>query len=561
MSAFRVAALLIPAIMVVDVGALLPISEPLKTQQSILMPSQIQLKFRKQTQMKAAIPVDDLFVNDNSMSLVPSQVSGAKHRKKGSSAKIGTSKRDGDNSVDQTKKKPVQAKPKSQQIKNRNNNNRNKKPNNSNNKNNKRRKRHSGNLPDVLWRHIPLEDVRKHPLFVPLPEPESIRHLESMEDVRNFRQESWQWDVLHQGRMTTSQAVAALGFLEPKAGGILGVPKGLRRGGEGAYYRLRAPAVTRTLEEMNARLCVDDEDDSNTSPDNEANKEEDRPCWTQPSNYPFAAKYMVQITEKDYRARKRIASQYATSQKNRWSIRMVWGNVQEATSLLTALNYFWKHDNNVIMKEVGMCGAGLQFNKTYTSSGLILGATPDAVLCHSDGRIEAVEVKNHCPFLPNANRYPTSNNYNATKFKETDKNAFRLSRQTLSKEDSIMSQYIPQLMMEMLCLGENCESAIMVRQTATHGSLVLRIRRNNEWIDEMIYWLERFYCDFVENEEPPPRNFFLEGGDPDDQARYKKFLDLTKHVQDEVELLEHIPHRSVQRATAKLGVSTSLFLD
>ena len=86
-----------------------------------------------------------------------------------------------------------------------------------------------------------------------------------MEDVRNFRQESWQWDVLHQGRMTTSQAVAALGFLEPKAGRILGVPRGLRRGGEGAYYRLRTPAVTRTLEEMNARLCEDDDDSDDDS--------------------------------------------------------------------------------------------------------------------------------------------------------------------------------------------------------------------------------------------------------------------------------------------------------
>ena len=124
-----------------------------------------------------------------------------------------------------------------------------------------------------------------------------------------------------------------------------------------------------------------------------------------------------------------------------------------------------------------------------------------------------------------------------------------------------MCQYIPQLMMEMLCLGENCESAIMVRQTATTGSLVLRVLRNNEWIEEMIYWLERFNNDFVKQEEPPPQNFFLEGGDPVDRKRYREFLELTKRVQDDVELLEHIPHRSVQRATAKQSVSMNLFLD
>jgi len=549
MSVFRVAALVI-SIMVVDVTALLPSSQHPLTQQSMLTPSQIPLKIRKQTH-KSAISVDDLFVDDVSMSLVPSQVSGARYRKP-SSTKIGNSSRDGDKSADHSKKK------KEEKQKSQHNNNRNRKTNNNNSRSNKmKRKRNSGNLPDVLWRHIPLEDIRKHPLFVPLPEPETIHKLETMEDVRNFRQESWQWDVLHQGRMTTSQAVAALGFLEPKAGGILGVPRGLRRGGEGAYYRLRTPAVTRTLEEMNARLCEDD-DDSDSSRDQEE-KKDDRPCWTQPDNYPFAAKYMVQITENEHRKRKQIANNYVNSQKNQWSIRMVWGNVQEATSLLTALNYFWKNDKNVIMKEVGMCGAGLQFNRTE-STGLILGATPDAVLCHSDGRIEAVEVKNHCPFIPNTNRF-ARNNIIDNKSNQTNSNAFRLSRQTLNKTDSVMCQYIPQLMMEMLCLGENCESAIMVRQTATTGSLVLRVQRNNEWIEEMIYWLERFCNDFVEQEEPPPQNFFLEGGDPVDRKRYREFLELTKRVQDDVELLEHIPHRSIQRATAKPSVSMNLFLD
>ena len=124
-----------------------------------------------------------------------------------------------------------------------------------------------------------------------------------------------------------------------------------------------------------------------------------------------------------------------------------------------------------------------------------------------------------------------------------------------------MCQYIPQLMMEMLCLGENCESAIMVRQTATNGSLILRIKRDNDWIEEMLYWLDRFYQDFVQQEIPPPENFFLEGGDPVDQARYKKFLELTKRIESEVELLEHVPHRAVQRATAKYPVSMDLFFD
>lgn len=496
------------------------------------------------------------------MSLVPSQISGAIYHNV-SSTKIATSAMEADD-VDNPKKS---GQPKEEIATKRFRNSNTVSGSDSKNspklngaKGSRRKKLNSGDLPDVLWRHIPLEHVRKHPLFVPLPEPESIHHLESMEDVRNFRQESWQWDVLHEGRMTTSQAVAALGFLEPKAGAILGVPKGLRRGGEGAYYRLRKPAAATTLEEMNARLCVGLDGDIDGSIENEmaGDNEDDTKYWTQPDNFPFAAKYMVQITKNEYQNRKKIASNYVKSQKSQWSIRMVWGNVQEATSLLTALNYFWKRDKGVIMKEVGMCGAGLQFNQTSRSKGMILGATPDAVLCHPDGRIEAVEVKNHCPFIPNTNRYSRDNWKNS---KHRDSSTFRLSRQTLSKTDSIMCQYLPQLMMEMLCLGENCKSAIMVRQTATNGSLVLRIKRNNEWIEEMIYWLDRFYNDFVEQETPPPRNFFLEGCDPVDQARYTEFLDLTKRVEGEVELLEHIPNHSVQRATAKHSVPIDLFLD
>merc|ERR1712224_925990 len=109
--------------------------------------------------------------------------------------------------------------------------------------------------------------------------------------------------------------------------------------------------------------------------------------------------------------------------------------------------------------------------------GLILGATPDAVLCHPDGKIEAVEVKNHCPFFPSNGIYARKKNKGS---KQSDNNAFRLAHNVFSKNDTIMCQYIPQLMLEMLCLGEQCKSAIMVRQTATSGSLILRIKRDNE---------------------------------------------------------------------------------
>jgi len=541
---------LLIAIMVVDIAALISSSHPLKMQNidRMLTPSQVPPSRRHKLK-----PANKKVVLDVARtSLIPSQVSGVRvHQISSTKIAVVTN-----NEMDDIETKKVENK-KHQSPQTRRSRATNVRPREGS-ISRKSRKTRSGNLPDVLWRSIPLEHIRRHPLFVPLPDPESIDHLDSKEDVRNFRQESWQWDVLHEGRMTTSQAVAALGFLEPGVGEILGVPKGLRRGGQGAYHRLRKPATTRTLDEMNAKLCIGHGNSHNSSIEDKTNESDDSDgsVWTQPAKFPFAAKYMVRITEEEYKNRKEISKRWKSGNKQ-WSIRMVWGNVQEATSLLTALNYFWERDNRVFMKEIGMCGAGLEFNQTVPT-GLIIGATPDAVLCHPDGRIEAVEVKNHCPFVPNHSRY---NGSNGRRNKRYGNDAFQLSRQKLSKSDSVMCQYIPQLMMEMLCLGENCESAIMVRQTATNGSLILRIKRDNGWIEEMLYWLDRFYQDFVLQEIIPSKNFFLESDNPVDRDRYKRFLELTKQIETNIELLEHVPHHKIQRALADRDVSTNLFFD
>ena len=117
-------------------------------------------------------------------------------------------------------------------------------------------------------------------------------------------------------------------------------------------------------------------------------------------------------------------------------------------------------------------------------------------------------------------------------------------------------------MMEMLCVGETCRSAVMVRQTATSGALILRIRRDDEWIDEMIYWLRRFKEDFVDREEPPPTNFFFhEGSTKEDCARYMAFLEHTNALQDKVEIVAKLPHAEIQRATGVQPGRIDLFLD
>jgi hypothetical protein len=403
-----------------------------------------------------------------------------------------------------------------------------------------------------------MEHLRQHPNFEPLPLPETIKKLDSLEDIRWFRQESWQWDAVHSGRCTTSQAVAALGFLEPEAGKLLGVPRSWHRGGMGAYHRLRQPAL-RTLQELNSVLCAG-HDEIEAPPKTNQNQTS---VWIQPKKptgqkkpFPFAAKYMIKVSDEEKERRRQRTRKYSKSSSFDHSVRMMWGNAQEATSLLTALNFFWHKDDRVILKEVGMCGGGLETNTTTGTSNLLVGATPDGLLHHPDGTIEVVEVKNHCPFY--------SYSAPARKGKSTrNKNPKRFSirHYGFDKAGGILPHYVPQLMMEMLCVGPMCRSAIMVRQTATTGALVMRIQRDNGWIEEMLYWLNRFQADFVEPQLPPPENFFLNGSSTLDQERYLKFLNWTKDLESKVELMAHVLPPEIQRATGTRPGITNLFLD
>lgn len=399
-----------------------------------------------------------------------------------------------------------------------------------------------GDIPDVYWRAIPMEHLRSHPLYIPLPHPDTIRRIHSLEEVRTFRQDSWQWDELHRGRCTTSQAAPALGFLEPNAAKVLGIPRSLQNGCMGAYERLRQPAL-RTLEDVNRIL---------TTGGNGGDKKLHQ-VWKERNGgsdeyYPFVAKYLPVMTLEEMRRRKKEAKRYVGGLSSHMRIRMSWGNSQEATAILTALNYFAKEDCWLKVKEVGMCGAGLNVNELVgKTTSLLVGASPDSVIEFSDGTLEVLEVKNHCPFVP------------SEWIKNSKKKPGKYRIRELPLQLSVPAAYIPQLMMEMLCCGDNCRSAIMVRQTATSGAIILRIRRDDEWIKEMIYWLQRFTDDFVNKNMSPPRNFFWEGDD--ESERYQLFVNRTKSISEEVELVEHVRNNDVQRMLGENGLYLPLFLD
>lgn len=376
-----------------------------------------------------------------------------------------------------------------------------------------------------------MNHLRLHPNFDALPE--HLTSLDTLEDARHFSQDTWQWDALHNGRCTTSQASAALGFLEEKAATALRIPKSWQRGGVGAYHRLSGTAL-RTLEEMRETLLVEPVEEEQQ----EEQQQQHSRVWARSISPNFCAKYLVRMTRAKIKERRVHATTSSTL-----SAKLSWGNAQEPTSLLTALNYFWKKDPQVRLQEVGMCGAGIQ----QTDSSLLVGASPDALIHHGDGTVEVLEVKNHCPFYT-VRHHHNSNKRNNSDSKNNNK-AFTLKSFPFS-EPHLPPLYVPQLMMELLCTG--CPSAIMVRQTATAGALVIRLHRDEEYIEELLYWLNRFQNDFVQPGVEPPPNFFW------NEPRYQSFVQQTLNVTERcVEVLDTVPHRDIQRMQGY----GSLFLD
>ena len=465
-----------------------------------------------------------------------------------------------------------------------------------------------------------------------------IKTLPTKEHVRNFRQDSWQWDYLHVGRCTTSQAAGALGFLEPKTATFLGIPRSLQRGGMSAWHRLQQslPEEELELDAMEHALCEgrstlensNNRDDESADESNNVvgswrtgTKESER-LWIPASNlrinairttpFPFTAKYIPKLTMEELYTRKLFLKEHHLN-PSPMKTRMQWGNAQEATSILTALNYFCGEDKETTIHEVGMCGAG--FDDAIANDphdplqGVKIGASPDALICHGNGTVEVLEVKNHCPFVWNriSPHFTSGSKHSSGKKKKgkkgdkrkkkkkngnkgeedddhvTDRQRNNEERDHIPKhylirdfqlERKIPPVYIPQLMMEMLCVGDAvnlddptqstsepiCTSAIMVRQTATRGAILLRLQRDEEWIQEMKYYLGEFQRHYVNTGTVPPDNFFY---DEDRNSRYYKFLQRTKEISESVEQVAFIDHGQIQRMVLERGVGgeVPLFLD
>lgn len=211
-------------------------------------------------------------------------------------------------------------------------------------------------------------------------------------------------------------------------------------------------------------------------------------------------------------------------------IRMAWGSLQEATSILAALNYFGRQ--NATVEE-----AGLQPLEALPASerrrlprGLPpIGASPDALVRWPDGSVEPFEVKNHAPFGTNFGR---RDDERAPPFEVRDPGPY----------DEVAVWHVPQLYLHMLCLGEKCTSALFMSASATRGINVFRLRRDDQLMHMILTFVAHFTAEYGGGRPPPDADYFW------DHPGYAALLEgMVRASREDVELVARIPYAQVQR--------------
>ena len=206
-----------------------------------------------------------------------------------------------------------------------------------------------GGRPNVFWLHVSEADLRSHPRYVPLAPPRCLGLLTDWAAVSQFRQDSRQWSLLHNGRLTTSRAAGALGILEPHAASVLNVPRGLRGSHKAqhtlAHLRQQTAFEILNLEDATACLCVyavDEGERDEWRREWEAEKDAKtaktwRESWggdTSWRAHVWSHPYKVWVRRK----RNHRSNRHDTS-ANYGPVQMRWGSVHEATAVLCALNF------------------------------------------------------------------------------------------------------------------------------------------------------------------------------------------------------------------------------
>ena len=111
-------------------------------------------------------------------------------------------------------------------------------------------------------------------------------------------------------------------------------------------------------------------------------------------------------------------------------------------------------------------------------------------------------------------------------------------------------------------LAERRRELISALNWETHSFELAKQELVKGGTQEMMHWLDRFQSEFVELRIPPPKNFFLNDDEnPDQRERYLRFLERTKELASQVDVLAHLPNSEIQRASGTHPGNTPWFLD
>ena len=101
--------------------------------------------------------------------------------------------------------------------------------------------------------------------------------------------------------------------------------------------------------------------------------------------------------------------------------------------------------------------------------------------------------------------------------------------------------HIPQLMLEIFCNGPICKAVIFVALSADNGAKIYKLKRNDDYIMEMMSWIRLFYKEFVIHQKECKLDYgkSYEG--------YDDFLLKTKDIAISAELLITLDENQIQR--------------
>jgi len=387
-----------------------------------------------------------------------------------------------------------------------------------------------GRKPNIAWGAVSMDELRVHPSFVALPSASSVAPSVPAE-WRLFRQDSPQWWALHVGRITTSTFAACLGVYEENAAEVIGVPPSLR--GHDKALNARARLASTLLSDLSLPNPQQSGEDRARLPASASSA-----IW--PSHTDGAARDSSPFLHAFCPLPRTADSSISCAGQSISDIRKDWGRAQEATAILSAVNYFGRRSADVEEAGLQPFEALPDSQRVRLPSGLPpMGASPDAIVRWHNGTVEPLEVKCRAPFADFSTR-------------AMETGAMPLELRDPGPHDDIAVWHIPQMYMHMLCLGEACSSAIFMSASATRGVNIFRVRRDEALLQDMLRFVAIFHADYCSGCPPPPPNFFW------DLPEYALLLENLKHAgRNHVEFVAHIPDDEVQRA----GKNQRFFLD